>query len=172
MVNVHDYLIEHQDRDWATLLAPWQWLLPPVYSVWLVNRFADVVLVREDGQVQFLDVGAGLLRPVAENQEDFCRAISEPEKAHQWLLIAFNHRLRREGLVPGKDQCYGFKVFPGLGGGYVVDNVEIRDLALQYAVTGKIFAQLKDVPEGTRVKLCLDGPVKTDKEKPDEKEDS
>lgn len=158
MIDVKDYLIDHLDRDWPTLLAPWQWLLPPVYSVWLVNRFADVVLVDEDGKVHFLDVGAGMLRQVAENQAAFCQAISTPDKAHEWLLIAFTQRLRREGLVPGPDECYGFRIFPGLGGDYSLENIELRNLALQYAVTGKIFHQLKDVPEGARIRVKLDKP--------------
>jgi hypothetical protein len=39
---VDDYVIDPSDLDWAQLLSGWGWLLPPEFSVWLMNRYGDL----------------------------------------------------------------------------------------------------------------------------------
>jgi len=39
-MDVNDYLIDQEDKDWADLLSSWQFLLPESFNVWLVNRLA------------------------------------------------------------------------------------------------------------------------------------
>ena len=70
-IKVQDYLIDQDGIDWPRVLSDWSWLLPPMATVWLVNRFADLFLILEDGSVHMLDVGAGTLCRVAESRDDF-----------------------------------------------------------------------------------------------------
>jgi hypothetical protein len=42
---VDDYLIDQRNLDWAKLLETWLWLLPPEFTVWLVNRYAELFRV-------------------------------------------------------------------------------------------------------------------------------
>ena len=44
-MNLADYIIDHQDVDWATVLSPWSRLLPAKVTVWVMNRFGDQFLV-------------------------------------------------------------------------------------------------------------------------------
>ena len=74
-MNVHEYLIDHSGNDWEHLLPGWEWLLPPEFSVWLMNRYGDLVLVLPDGSVHMLDVGGDSLSKLAESKDDFARLI-------------------------------------------------------------------------------------------------
>jgi hypothetical protein len=56
-ISVADYLIDQSGIDWPKTLASWSWLVPPEFTLWLVNRFADLFIVLADGTVHMLDVG-------------------------------------------------------------------------------------------------------------------
>jgi hypothetical protein len=59
-MNIKDYLIDQSGKDWQELLCGWAEILPPVFTIWLVNRFGDVILVTDDGSVHLLDIGGGV----------------------------------------------------------------------------------------------------------------
>ena len=76
-ISVADYLIDQSGIDWPAAMATWSWLVPPSFTLWLVNRFADLFLGLLYGTVHMLDVGAGMLSKVAESRDDFCTRIDE-----------------------------------------------------------------------------------------------
>ena len=43
------------------MLAGWADILPEAFTMWLVNRFADVFIIAEDGSVHHLDIAGGTL---------------------------------------------------------------------------------------------------------------
>ncbi len=51
------------------------------------------------------------------------------------------------GLVPGEDQCFGFKAPPKLGAAVELSNVEVANL-MAYQVW---MAQIAKIPPGTKV---------------------
>jgi hypothetical protein len=152
-MNVHDYLIDHAGFDWPRLLSDWAWLLPRELTVWLMNRFGDLILVFPDGTVHFLDVGVGTLERVADSREDFCRKIDEGDNANQWLMIPLVDELVAAGLRLQPGRCYCFKRPPVLGGEYAVDNAALLPIAEHYGFLGSLHGQLKDVPDGGQVEL-------------------
>lgn len=154
-INIHDYIIEHNDIDWATILRDWAWLLPRRLTVWIMNRFGDLFLVFEDGSVQMLDVGGGTLEKVADSRDDFCQKIDEGDNANQWLMIPLIDRLVAAGKTLNKGQCYGYTISPILGGDYTVENSFVLPIAEQYGVNASIHQQLKDVPDGTLVEIVI-----------------
>jgi hypothetical protein len=56
-ISIADYLIDQSGIDWPKALCSWSWLLPPEFTLWLVNRFGDLFLVLPDDTVHMLDVG-------------------------------------------------------------------------------------------------------------------
>lgn len=157
-ISVQDYLIDQSGIDWSTALSSWSWLLPPEFTVWLVNRFTDLFLVLPDETVHMLDVGVGTLTKVAESREDFCTKIDMGYSANEWLMIPLVDRLVSAGLILHPGQCYGFKIPPVMGGKYSVDNCGPLAIWDYLGAYGSIHEQLKNLPDGTEVVLKVVNP--------------
>ena len=150
-MDVGDYLIDHQDFDWPTLLSDWAWLLPDELTVWLMSRYGDLFLVFGDETVHMLDVGAGTIEKVGVSRDDFCLRIDEANHANNWLMIPLVDRLVESGKLLPPGRCYSFIIPPILGGEYSVENTATLRIAEHYSVYASIHQQVKDLPPGTQV---------------------
>lgn len=148
-----DYLVDQNGIDWGDLLKPWAWLLPAAFTLWLVNRFADLFVILPDGTVHMLDVGLGSIEKVAESREDFCTRIDADDNANQWLLIPLVNRLVAAGITLPPAHCYGFRKLPVIGGDYTVENCGPLPIGDYLGACGSIHEQLRDVPDGSQVIL-------------------
>ena len=152
-MQVTDYLIDHQDFNWSGLLADWNWLLPSEFTVWLMNRFGDLFIVLDDGAVHMLDVGGGSLEHVATSRDDFIDKIDKEDNAANWLMIPLVDRLVAAGKTLSPGRCYSYVIPPVLGGSYELNNIITLSIVEHYGVYGSFHRQIKDLPDGTRVKL-------------------
>ncbi|MGB0064460.1 MAG: T6SS immunity protein Tdi1 domain-containing protein [Terracidiphilus sp.] len=157
-MDIHNYLIEQEGKNWTEFVSSWGFLLPESFKIWMVNRFGDMVLVLKDGSVHFFDVGVGTLRPVADNREHFCTLVDLDDNADNWFLITLTDECVAAGILLAPNQCYSFKIPPILGGEFAVQNVAPTDLAVHYSFMADICRQAKDLPKGTRVKIVVDRP--------------
>jgi len=146
---VQDYLIDHTHYDWPNLLVGWTWLLPPKFTVWLVNRFGDLFLVLPDDSIHLLDLGAGTLTKLADSQDEFCHKIDEGENAIKWLMIPLVDRLVAADGRPPAGFCYSFRVLPVLGGQPTVENTIVRAIVDHYRTYGTVHGQLRNAREQT-----------------------
>jgi hypothetical protein len=151
--SIEDYLLQPRGTDWPKALAEWSWLLPAEFTLWLVNRFADLFVVLPDGSVHMLDVGAGALTRLADSRDEFRSRLDEGDNANQWLMIPLVDQLIAAGNKLQRGQCYGFKIPPVLGGQYMMDNVGPLAIEDYLGGYGSIHRQLRDVPDGTQVVL-------------------
>ena len=160
-MNVHDYLIDHGGNDWARLLSGWEWLLPPEFTVWLMNRYGDLFLILPDGSIHMLDVGGGSLTKLAESRDEFARIIDEDDNAADWLMIPLVDQLvaARRVLEPG--QCYSFVTPPILGGEYSVENTMVVPILEHFGLYGSYHEQLRDVPDGSKVVIRIEKPPRS-----------
>jgi hypothetical protein len=152
-ISIADYLIDQSGIDWPKALASWSWLLPPKFTLWMVNRFADLFLVLPNGTVHMLDVGVGTLTKLADSRDDFAVKIDEDDNANQWLMIPLVDQIVAAGVVLQPGQCYGFKTPPVLGGDYTVENAGPLSVWDYLGAYGSIHEQLCGVPDGTQVVL-------------------
>lgn len=155
MTDINDYLIDQSGKDWGELLSGWGELLPPEFTLWMVNRFGDLVLVLADDSVHFLDIGIGQLSQIADTRENFFEVIDQGDNASNWLMIENVDRCVAAGMHPKSDQCYSYKIPPVLGGSYGLENFELTDLSVHYAFLADIWRQTKDVPDGTKVRAVV-----------------
>jgi hypothetical protein len=146
-----DYIIDHRGIDWPSVLREWSWLLPPTLTVWIMNRFADLFILLDDGTVHMLDVGGGTLKKVAESRDDFAKKLDDGDNANQWLMIPLIDRLVASGQALREGQCYSYKQPPVLGGGYTVENTCMLPIAEHYGAYASIHSQIKDLPDGREV---------------------
>jgi len=157
MPRLTDYIIDHAAVDWAHVLTPWAWLLPPALTVWMMNRFGDLLVVFEDGSVHMLDVGGGSLTRLADNRDHFGTRLDEDNNANEWLMIPLVDALVASGMTLQPGECYSYRLLPVLGGDYTQANVKVLPIPSHYAALGPIHEKIKDLPDGTRVKFAVAG---------------
>jgi hypothetical protein len=153
MKRIQDYLIDQDGIDWSSALATWHWILPPEFTLWLVNHIGDLFIVLDDGSVHMLDIGGGTLEKVAENRDDFAKKIDENSNEQNWLAIPLVDSLNAAGVRLQPRQCYAYKLLPILGGDYSIENFSPIDIADYLGAYGSIHEQLSNVPDGTQVQL-------------------
>jgi len=158
-MKVQDYLIDHSGFDWAHLVSGWEWLLPPEFTVWLMNRYGDLFLILADGGVNMLDTGDGSVTKLADNRDEFAQRIDEEGNAEDWLMIPLVDRLVAAGVLLKPGECYSFLTPPILGGDYDVANTVVLPISEHFGVYGSYHQQLRGVPDGTKVVIRVQKPT-------------
>jgi len=154
-MDINDYLIDQTGIDWSKLLAGWQPLLPPEFTVWMVNRFGEMIIVMENGSVHYMDFSANELRHIAESREDFVEKVGNDNNANDWLMIPLVDACVAAGKTLPVGKCYNFTIPVVLGGKYEVDNIAVVPLSEYYSFLADLHRQIKDLPDGTQVKLKI-----------------
>lgn len=150
-MRLSDYIINESTVNWPKAVSRWRWLLPQKFTTWFMNRFGDLFLRTDDGKIHWLRLDDGTLTCVADSKEQFGEKIEDPETFADWFLKPLVDELATSGKIPGPGQCYGFIKIPMIGGDYVLENVEVREIEEMYDLLGQAFEQMKDLPDGTPV---------------------
>ena len=150
-MNLGDYLIDQEGKDWQALLRDWSF--PEAFTIWMVNRFGDLIVIYDDGSVHWLDVADGGMERIAGDAESFkAQFATNPE---QWLLSPLVDRCIAAGLTLSPQQCYGYKTPPILGGKCEVENIVPISLAEHYSFHAYLHKQTEDLPDGAQVRLVV-----------------
>jgi hypothetical protein len=153
MTDINDYLITQDGKDWSTWLKGWMPPLPEDFTLWMVNRFGELIVVLEDGSVHMLDIAAGMLNRLADSWEDFFTKIDQNDNADNWLMITLTDACVAAGMTLEPNQCYSLVIPSFLGGQYAIDNIKPMDLQVYYELTADIYHQTKDLPDGAKVQF-------------------
>jgi hypothetical protein len=155
-MDISGYTIEKAGIDWSEILSKWGWLLPPDLTLWIVNRFGDLILVLPDGRVQFVDIGGGTIQTIAPSREHFFDLVDSGSNANDWFAIPLVDHCVGAGLVPAPGQCYMYAIPPILGGEYSVDNFRVGGIKSHFDFLAEIHRQIKDLPDGAKVSLRVE----------------
>ena len=152
------YWADHPDESGAdvqlldVLKKDWAWALPDPARVVAINPFGNVVVACADGSLWRV-CPESLSADKISNESDFAAVLADEEFCEDWLFdgpVTAAH----SSLGPfGDGQCYGFKIWPALGGAYTPDNFAIKTLTEWLAVSGDVGRQVKDIPPGTEIEL-------------------
>jgi hypothetical protein len=152
---IPDYLlasISQADADAA--LVDWRWLIGDEKFAVLVTAAGDVFLSDFDGAFYWLEAGDGRLTRIGDSADDVGAALIESaENRINWFLEPVIDRLRAAGIVLAEGQCYGYTTLPILGGAYEGDNRVPIPVKEHLGLTGHIHKQIKDLPDGTQIRL-------------------
>jgi hypothetical protein len=155
-VSVSNYIIPQEGLDWPEMLRDWHWLLPASLEVWIVTRFADVIIVQDDGSVWLLDTGGGSYKRIADSRDHFAELAEDSDTFTNWFMASAVDEMVEDGLFLGPGQCYSFRLPPGLGGEYAISNYMITDIRVHLSMHGQIFFRTKDLPDGTKVSFTTE----------------
>jgi hypothetical protein len=154
MVDSSKLLIRTNRPDTPDMLRCWEWLIGRDKHPLVMTKFGDWFLVDPEGRVHWLDLMEGTCTRVADSVAAFQQLMVEEKQLDNWFLLGWCYRLHDEGLIPGEDQCFGFKVPPRLGAPVDLSNVDVANLA-SYQVW---MAEIAKIPPGTKVDaITVDG---------------
>jgi hypothetical protein len=139
--------------DPTRLLKSWDWLIGTDKTPILMSSIGDLFLVDNNGIYFWLNSGEGIIEKVAENKPEFEEKLTNKELVDQWFLTELVSEIKQMGLELTKNKLYGFKTLPVFGGDYIAENFELIDIVVHFELSGLIHKQIKDLPDGTKVKI-------------------
>jgi hypothetical protein len=95
------------------------------------------------------------LTKVADSKQEFYSFLNDDEKIDNWFLPQLLKQLVQAGILLNYNQVYSYKKMPFLGGEYSIDNIEPLDIKIHFELTGIIGEQIKDLPNGTKIKIKI-----------------
>jgi hypothetical protein len=130
---------EHIDCD--GLLDEWRWLVPPDHVPLMIGAFGDWILGAPDASHWALCLLEGDYRKVANSSREFNQLKKDPENLESWFKAGWVEIAARHGMVPGINECLGWKVPPFLGGELSVDNIGVFSLRVYQSIQGQLQRQ-------------------------------
>jgi hypothetical protein len=134
------------------VLDDWRWLTGSALQLWHITKAGDALLRNPtDGSIHFLDVIAGKVERIAEDESSFEALVAAPENSERWLMTDIVDGQASIGMRPRTNECLSFKKPPVLGGQLEPDNFETCDALVHLSIAGQIHQQVKDMPPGTKI---------------------
>jgi hypothetical protein len=147
MIDWSRLLIRTTRPDTPEMLGCWEWLIGRDKHPLVMSKFGDWFLADPQERVHWLDLLTGTFTPVADSFSDFQQLMTQEEQLDVWFMQPWCDALYNAGLIPGEDQCYGFKIPPKLGAPIELSNVEVANL-MAYQVW---MSEIAKIPPGTTV---------------------
>jgi hypothetical protein len=130
------------------LAKDWRWLIDLDHQTLLaISPFGDLMLRDDTDEISLLDINLGILEYASTASKD----------PASLFPIAFDDQMARNyraaGLFLSPGKCYGLKIQAVTGGSFEADNIYIASLKEYISFMGNFHYQIKDIPDGGRVKI-------------------
>lgn len=141
--------------DQSEIISSWQWLIPDVKKIIILSCLGDLFVIGKDDAIYWIATDTGTVTKVATDSEHFTKLLTDENNIDNWFLPQLIDDLINSGKILMENEVYSYKNLPVLGGGYSVDNIDPTDMSVNFAFTGQIFEQIKNLPDGTKVNITL-----------------
>jgi hypothetical protein len=150
-----DATIDIAGIDFDEVLSCWKWRIPDMKSAVLVSRLGDLFYTGQDGAIYWLQTDCGDLTRVAGNLTQFEQFLHDEEKIDNWFLPGLLEKLLQADKTLQPREVYSYQVLPVIGGAYSIENIQPTDIDVHFSFTGQICEQIKDLPDGTGVRVTV-----------------
>jgi hypothetical protein len=148
-------ILFHQPSTKDSLLDAWRWLIGggPTLVGWSAG--GDLFIEQADGKIAMIDLGAGNVTVVADAKAELRAQLATPRGAAELLQLAVVEAFVSTHGALDRDCCLGYTTLPALGGSYTVDNRYALRIEEHAAFTGDVHRQIRDLPDGAKVKIKI-----------------
>jgi hypothetical protein len=144
---------EHAASILEVLRANWSWAFSEPTRVLERNPFGNLLVEVGDGSIWRVCPEDLTASQIAASAADLAAVTQDEEFQTDWDPEAWIEAAE-EALGPlGPHQCYSFKIWPVLGASYDVSNMAVMPILEWLAASGDVGRQVKDLPEGTPIRL-------------------
>ena len=153
-MKLEDVAIIDSEVDWQECLQHWVWLLEGCYefSIYIVTKFAELLVVDNNGGIWFLSTSAASFKQIAKDDSELFTMLDIPEEADFIFMPQVIRLLEAEGMTLGKNECYGFitpNVFAECE--FNASNFRVTDISKYLVGLGNMLGKLKDTKNGQKV---------------------
>jgi hypothetical protein len=152
-MNLSEYVVDQDGISWSDALAGWGWLLPSDFTLWIVTRLCDLIIVDSDGVVRFVDVSAGSIEMIASSREEFFSVVDRLGNGENWFALSLVDECVESGLILTPSRCYGLAIPSVLGGAYAIENLRSVDIRDYLNFLADVHKQIADLPDGAQIEL-------------------
>ena len=135
------------------VISGWNWLLPQPITILKTNSFGNVLLRAGDNRYYRITPEDLSCTQIAESEPALNEIISTKEFTDDWEMLRLVEESNREQGALQSGQCYHLVIPSVLGGAYAQSNIRIITIAEWIAAAGSMAEQIKDCPDGTKVRL-------------------
>jgi hypothetical protein len=135
------------------ILQDWSWLIGVDKDVAAISIFGDAFLTDVNRSIFWLDTGSGCMEKVTNNFGEFLDYLNTDKGKNDLLLDWLQAELATRGFELQNDEIFSYKKLPIVGGKYEVDNIIRLNVCEHFSVTASLHFQMKDLPDGTIVRL-------------------
>ncbi len=137
----------------ASLYTAWDWLLPDEFEPVMASTLGDVFFQQGGPEIYWLNTGTAEITLVAGSREEFLELL-QAEQADEWFMPHLIEALKSAGKSLRPDECYTYVFLPIFKEGkYEVGNLNPVPAVEHFRVTGDLHRQLRDIPDGTTVRI-------------------
>lgn len=141
---------EHLNRE--EILSDWRWLIGDTKLPILLSASGDAfVQDMESGSIFYLDTATAEIFEVAGDIKEFHTLLTDQEFVVNHFAVNMIGDLMSNGVILEPGKIYSYKKPPVLGGEYVLNNIELIDIEVHFAISGQIHNQVKNLPVGTKI---------------------
>ena len=153
MTELRPLMIEAAQYDSPALLADWSWRTTPTDTPLFISAFGDWVFGNPDGSLWLLSLLEGDYTQIARNAHEYNTLNKSSEWLEETFIAGWLPIAAGNGLVPGKDQCLGWRVHPLIGGKFESSNLQIFDMLVYQSLMGQLQQRLLPVAKKPWFKL-------------------
>jgi len=141
------------DEALSSLREAWAWLLPQVFEPVMASTLGDIFFQQGGPEIYWLNTGTAEVTRVAASRTEFLELL-RTDKADEWFMPDLIEQLNAAGKVLEPDGCYTYVTLPIFSEGkYDVSNLNPVPAAEHFGLTGEIHRQVRNLPDGSKVKL-------------------
>ncbi len=154
-LNIQQLTKDLSQIDLDDIVSAWNWKLVDMKAIAIISCLGDIFLVGNDNSINWLQTDSGELTKIAKDLEQFEHFLDDADNVDNWFLPSLIEKLIQAGKVLKVNEVYNYKKLPVLGGEYSIENIEVVNMRIHFALTGQICEQIKDLPDGTKVKTVI-----------------
>lgn len=141
------------DEALAALYEAWSWFLPQPFQPVMASTLGDIFFQQGSEAVFWLNTGTAEITQVAESRTHFMELLKGEEYV-SWFMPNLIEQLKDAGKNLEPDYCYTYVILPIFKEGkYEISNLNPVPAKEHFGITGTIHQQIKDLPDGTHVKV-------------------
>lgn len=133
----------------------WSWTGLEPEAVLRTSSFGNIIVRAVRGRIWRICPEELSCTVVAESEAEFFQLEDDPEFESNWRMNSLVETAEQELGPLSEGRCYCLKIPAVFGGAYDVTNLGTNTLVELIAFAGHVAEQIKDVPDGARVKLVV-----------------